>query len=325
MIISQTPLRISLFGGGTDFHPFYSQHGGAILGGAIDKYVYVIAKTRFDNDIYVNYSKKEIVHSPLHLQHELVRESLLMTKVSTGIEITTLADIPSQGSGLGSSSSVTVGLLNALYAYQRQQVTADHLALSACDIEISRLRKPIGRQDQYLAAFGALSLIEFTKHGDVIVNQLNLSPDCMRSLSSNLLLFYTNRTRKSSGILEAQTNNIPSCTPTLLRMKELAFIGKDLLLQGKYDDLGHLLHESWCLKKTLAPNISDPQIDHMYSLAMRSGAYGGKIAGAGGGGFLLLYCPKQSQDAVVASLSDYKQLTFQFRDCNAKIAFNIHN
>ena len=202
MIITQTPLRISFAGGGTDFPDYYRQDTGRVLSTAIDKYLFVIVKERFDNRIYVNYSQKEIVDRIDDLQHELVREAMRKTGVLDGVEITTLADIPSEGSGLGSSSSITVGLLNALYAYQGEQVPAERLAREACEIEIDILGKPIGVQDQYIAAYGGLRLFTFGSEGRVQADRVNMTDIMRRRLSNNLMLFFTNRTRRSSEILE---------------------------------------------------------------------------------------------------------------------------
>ena len=201
MIISQTPLRISFAGGGTDLASFYRHEEGWIISSAIDKYIFVIVKERFDNMIYINYSKKEIVDSVDEIEHDLVREAMRKTKVERGVEITTLADIPSSGSGLGSSSSVTVGLLNALYAFQGEQVTAERLAREACEIEIDILGKPIGKQDQYIAAFGGIRFFKFKPNEEVVFDKINLENSFKRKFGANLLLFFTGKTRSSDRIL----------------------------------------------------------------------------------------------------------------------------
>src|ERR671927_1169145 len=211
VIITQTPLRIGLVGGGTDLPDYYREYGGRVLNAAIDKYVYVIVKQRFDNDIYVNYSRKEIVSRVEDLEHELVREALNMSGIRGGVEITTLADIPSAGSGLGSSSSVTVGLLHALFAYQGKQVSAEELADRACTIEIDRCRKPIGKQDQYVAAFGGICDIRFGPGDRVSVDQLRLPSPVRRHIQSELLLFFTGVTRNANTILDEQSANIADC------------------------------------------------------------------------------------------------------------------
>jgi D-glycero-alpha-D-manno-heptose-7-phosphate kinase len=324
MVISQTPLRVSLLGGGTDFRDFYSQHGGAVLTMAIDKYIYVIVKDRFDDAIYVNYSKKEIVTRPADLQHELVREAMRRTGVTNGVEITTLADIPSEGSGLGSSSAVTVGLLNALYAHQNIQVPAAQLAREACEIEIELLGKPIGIQDQTIAAHGNLCFVEFQKSGQVAVEKLPVSPELKRDLASNILLFFTNRTRSANIILKEQRSNIADRTEELITLRNLAYRAKDAVLAGNIDEIGLLLDENWQLKKCLASGVSDDEIDSMYSAAIGAGAIGGKVAGAGGGGFLMVYCPKAKQDAVRNALRSYREMPISISRDGAKIAFNIN-
>lgn len=324
MVISQTPLRISLLGGGTDFRDFYLNHGGAVLTMAIDKYIYVIVKDRFDNDIYLNYSKKEIVQRPSDLKHDLVREAMLRSGVERGVEITTLADIPSEGSGLGSSSTVTVGVLNALYAHQNIQTPAAQLAREACEIEIDILGKPIGIQDQTIAAHGNLCFLEFLKSGEVKVEKVPVSAELKRNLASNILLFYTNRTRNANTILKEQRSNIDERTAELCTLRDLAYRAKEAVLAGNIDEIGLLLHENWLLKKRLASGVTDPEIDAMYFAGLSAGAIGGKVAGAGGGGFLMLYCPKAKQDAVRDALHGYRELPFSISRDGAKIAFNIN-
>jgi len=325
MIISQTPLRVSLLGGGTDFRDFFLKEGGAVLTLAINKYVYVILKERFDDMIYINYSKKEIVSSVFEIQHELVREAMRKTGISKGVEITTLSDVPSEGTGLGSSSSVTVGLLNAMYAYLGMQVPAERLAQEACEIEIDILNKPIGVQDQFIAAFGDLCFIEFHTDGNISITKVPLSIEAKRVLVSNLLLFYTNRTRKADTILKEQKANIADRKDELCRLRDLAYEGYQALLRGDFDRIGELLHENWLLKRRLASGVSDPQIEEMYETALRAGALGGKVAGAGGGGFLLVYCPREKQNAVRTALSQYRELPFMLSRDGSKIIFNINS
>lgn len=324
-MISQTPLRISLLGGGTDFFDFYSQHGGAVLSMAINKYIYVVVKDRFDDDIYVNYSKKEIVKRPDDLQHELVREAMRRTGVTRGVEITTLADIPSEGSGLGSSSTVTVGLLNALYAHQNIQISAAQLAQEACEIEIDILGKPIGIQDQTIAAHGNLCFLEFHMSGDVSVEKLSVSTEIKRALANNIMLFFTNRTRSANTILKEQQSNISVRTKELVAIRDLAYRGKEAIIRGNIDEIGLLLDENWKLKKSLATAVSDNEIDTMYSTAIDAGAIGGKVAGAGGGGFLMLYCPQENQVQVRKALSGFREFPISISRDGAKIAFNINN
>lgn len=324
MVISQTPLRVSLLGGGTDFPDFYRKHGGAVLTMAIDKYIYVVLKDRFDEDIYINYSKKEIVQTAESVRHDLVREAMKRSGVLKGIELTTLADIPSEGSGLGSSSSVTVGLLNALYSHRGLQVPADYLAKDAIDIEINILRKPIGVQDQVIAAHGNLCFVEFCQSGEIKVERLELSAEAKRKLVSNVLLFFTNRTRKADTILQEQSANIADRTEELCRLRDLAFEGREAVMSGDYDAVGRLMEKGWECKRKLANGISDPQIEEMFSAAMNAGALGAKVAGAGGGGFLLTYCPRERQTELRKALGGYRELPFMLARDGSKIIFNIN-
>jgi len=320
MIIVQTPLRISFVGGGTDFEDFYLQHGGAVLSTAIDKYVFVVVKERFDDLICVNYTQRERVEKVDELRHELVREAMKIAGVTGGIEITTLADVPAEGTGLGSSSSVTVGLLHAFYAYQGELKTAKELTEQACHIEIERLRKPIGRQDQYIAAYGGFRFITFSGNG-ISVETVALSTEQKRRLNGNLICFYTGITRKAEEILEEQKGNISSNFHVLQEMKQLVFEARDVLARGAFDEFGEILHAGWQIKKRLASKITNSHIDEMYETARKAGAIGGRITGAGGGGFLLLYCPKEKQDGVRRALK-LRELPFNFEQDGSKVIFN---
>lgn len=322
MIITQTPLRISFLGGGTDLIEFYSKENGIVLSTAIDKYLFVIINERFDDLIYVNYSKKEIVESVDQIQHELVREAMLMTGINSGVEITMLADIPSEGSGLGSSSSLLVGLLNALYSYKGEQVTAERLAREACEIEIQKCHKPIGKQDQYIAAYGGLCSIRFKPDDTVEVKKISI-PDRARLLFGNeLMLFFTGITRKSSEILTEQKSNTGNKFEELRKIKSLAEDTEDLFSNGKFDTLGSLLNENWIAKKNLASKIANSEIDLMYQKALEAGALGGKISGAGGGGFLLLHCKGENQNTVREALFNYKEMPFLLEKDGSKVIFN---
>jgi D-glycero-alpha-D-manno-heptose-7-phosphate kinase len=322
MIITQTPLRVSFFGGGTDFPAFYLSEGGAVLSSAIDKYIYVIIKKRFDDKIRVGYTRTEIVDRVDQIEHGLIREALHKTGITNGIEITTMGDIPSEGSGLGSSSTVTVGALNAMYAYQGEIASAQQLARDACKIEIDVLGKPIGKQDQYIAAYGGLRFIEFKKDGGISVEKMEISEKCRRELNTNFMLFFTGISRKSDSVLTEQTNNIAERAGILREIKALAYQARDELRLGHVDALGELLDESWCLKKQLAEPISNGTIDKMYLEAGKAGAIGGKLTGAGGGGFLLLYCPYMRQDAVRVALSSLQELPFRFEPEGSKVIVN---
>ena len=324
MIITQTPLRIGLLGGGTDLPDYYREHGGRVLNCAIDKYIYVIVKQRFDDDIYVNYSRKEIVSTIDDLEHELVREAMRMTGVVQGVEITTLADIPSAGgSGLGSSSAVTVGLLNALFAYQGHQVSAVELAERACTIELELCRKPIGKQDQYIAALGGIRDIRFGPGEAVVGEELGLSADERRALQHQVMLFYTGVTRDANTILAEQTANIAGTRPQLDLLRDLAGFAVDRLRSGDVDAIGPALRESWEAKRKLASGVSNDQIDEAVGRALDAGATGAKLTGAGGGGFLLVICPMERQRAVRQDLAYMRELPVKLDRLGSRGVLNV--
>jgi D-glycero-alpha-D-manno-heptose-7-phosphate kinase len=324
MIISQTPLRIGLLGGGTDLPGYYREHGGRVLNCALDKYVYVIVKQRFDDAIYVNYSKKEIVSRVDDLEHELVREAMHMAGVVNGVEITTLADIPSGGgSGLGSSSAVTVGLLQALFAYQGRQVSAEELAERACTIEIERCRKPIGKQDQYIAALGGIRDIRFGPGDEVVAQELGLSAAERRALQQQIMLFYTGVTRSADSILVEQRANIESTRPQLDLLRDLAGFAAERLRNGDVDAIGPAMRESWEAKRKLAPGVSNEDVDAAVSRALDAGASGAKLTGAGGGGFLLVICPPEHQRPVRESLNGMRELPVKLDRLGSRIVLNM--
>lgn len=325
MIISQTPLRISFAGGGTDFKDYYKNfNGGAVISTAIDKYVYVIIKKRFDKNIRIGYSITELVDKVDSIKHDLVREGLKRAKITGGVEISTMADIPATGSGLGSSSSVTVGLLNAMYAYQGILKTSEELAKEACEIEIDILKKPIGKQDQYIAAYGSLREIHFKEDGKVEVDEIRIPEGVKEKLNRNLLLFYTGKKRDSGTVLLEQKKNINSFFDTLNEMKAMVPKLKKTLQNGNLDEFGRLLHYGWEYKKSLASKITNSFIDKFYKKAIEAGALGGKVAGAGGGGFLLLYCPYEKQDKLRDAMKSLRELKFGFERDGSKIIFNIN-
>jgi len=322
VIITQTPLRISLFGGGTDFPAFFREEGGCVLTTAIDKYIFVTIKRRFDRLLRIGYTHTEMVDSVDEIQHELIRESLRTTGVADGIEITTMADIPSAGSGLGSSSAVTVGALHALYTYRGEIIPAERLAREACQIEIETLGKPIGVQDQYIAALGGLRFLEFKTDGSVAAERLDLDEETRRRLGASLLLFFTGVTRQSDTILTEQRSNIQDRRPILRQMKQLAIQARTDLVAGRLEDLGALLHEGWELKKRMASQVSNGSVDDLYLAARRAGALGGKLTGAGGGGFMVLVCPPDRHDSVRAALGHLQELPFGLEADGTKVIFN---
>lgn len=322
MIIVQAPLRISFLGGGTDFPDYYREEGGCVLSSAIDKYIFVTIKKRFDHLLRVGYTRTEVVERVADIQHELIRETLRKTGVHSGVEITTMGDIPSAGTGLGSSSTVAVGALHAMYTYRSELVTAEKLAREACEVEIDVLEKPIGVQDQYIAAYGGLRLFEFRPDGQICSDPIHLSTALRQRLNESLLLFFTGVTRKADTILTEQKRNIQDRRLILRRMKEMAYHARTELEAGNMDALGEWLHEGWELKKQMASQVSNDAIDEMYAAARKAGVLGGKITGAGGGGFLLLYCPPERRQAVRVALAALQELPFQLEQDGSKVIFN---
>jgi D-glycero-alpha-D-manno-heptose-7-phosphate kinase len=322
MLVVKTPLRISFFGGGTDFSGFYRQEEGCVLSSAIDKYIFVIVKRRFDAKIRLGYTQTEMVDRPAELKHDLAREAMLLTGVDRQIEILTMGDIASEGSGLGSSSTVAVGLLNALHTYRGDPQPLELLARQACDIEIERLGKPIGKQDQYIAAYGGLRFIRFLPDERVAVDKVDLPNGERQRLNQQLMLFYTNTTRRSEAVLTEQNANIGGRMEVLRGLKEMAYQGRALLEAGDFDVFGRLLHQGWQLKKQMASKISNDTIDDIYAAALNAGALGGKITGAGGGGFLLLYCPREKQYEVRDALHPLPELSFHLEPDGSKVIFD---
>ncbi len=322
MIITRTPLRISFAGGLTDFADFYTREDGLVVSAAIDKYIFIIINKRFDDRIYINYSKREAVDHPDEIEHDLIREALRLTGVNRGVEITTLTDIPSEGSGLGSSSSITVGLLNALHAYCGNPQSPERLAREACEIEIDRCGQPIGKQDQYIAAYGGLRGFTFTTDG-VHVERLDLADGDTERLSNSLMLFYTNKTRKAETVLREQKANMISKYALLKEIKSVAQNARDALIAGRIDSMGGLLDRGWTWKNRMSGLVSNVEIDSMYQKARDAGATGGKVCGAGGGGFLLLCCSGPDQPRVREALSDYRELPFNLEQGGTRVIFNM--
>lgn len=323
MIISRTPLRISFAGGGTDLSVFFQKEAGEVISAAIKKYMYVTVNKRFDDSIRLSYTKTEIVDKMKDLKHELIKEAMKLTGITKGIEITTIADIPAKGTGLGSSSSLTVGALNAFYAYQGQRIPTKLLAEEACKIEIDLLGEPIGKQDQYIAAYGGLKHFYFKTNGEVVVEPLLVSQDKIKRLQENLMMFYTKITRKSHSLLGRQKANIKNNFRELHSLKKLVPELKNCLEDDRkdLDEFGYILHKSWELKKRLTRGISNAIIDDYYQKALAAGAIGGKIMGAGGGGFLLLYCRKQNQKDVKKALSSLSCMPVELEAEGSRIIY----
>ncbi len=322
MIISQTPLRISFAGGGTDMKEFYSKKRGNVISATINKYVYVIIKKRYDNLIVLHYTHSEIVNSINEIKHDLLRESLLKVGINCGVEITTLADIPSEGSGLGSSSAITVGILNALYHFKGITVSNETLAAEACDIEINVLKKPIGKQDQYIASYGGLCRFGFNSDDSVDVYKYELSEQELLSVGSNLLLHFTNKTRSADAILFEQKSNIEILFNQLDKIGNLVNELHTSILTKDFLNIGDILKINWEIKKKLTSRTTNIDIDNIMNLAYSNGAIGCKIAGAGGGGFLLSYVPRDKQENFRKALSDYNELPFIIDKFGSRIVFN---
>ena len=292
MIISRTPLRISLGGGGTDLPSYYSHDGGFVLSAAIDKYLYIGVNRTFTDDYFIKYSQLERVADLDKIEHPIFREVLTLLNVDKSIEIVSMADIPA-GTGLGSSGSFTVGLIRALYAHRREHIGAGELAELACDIEINRLNEPVGKQDQYIASFGGLNCFEFRKDGSVDVEPLALSLSTLHDLELNLVLFFTGYSRSASGILKDQSDKSTAGDLEMRKnLDETQALGRQIKLvleQGSAEQFGYLMNEHWQRKRARSAGMSNPTIDELYELGMANGAVGGKLVGAGAGGFLMFY------------------------------------
>lgn len=321
MIISRTPFRVSFAGGGTDLEAYYKFDGGAVTSTAINKHMYVTVNQKFDDEIRVSYSKTEFADHVDDIKHELVREAMKMTGVTKGVEITTIAEVPSRGTGLGSSSSLTVGLLNALYAFKGQYKPRHVLAEQACQIEIDILGAPIGKQDQFIAAYGGLQHIQFKPDGRVTVDPIICSYEVKQRLEQNLLMFYTGLTRSSHDILDEQKSKSEKKKEDLDELKRLSKEVRNTLSRGEVEKVGEYLHQGWLKKRELASKISNPEIDRAYQAAIEAGAIGGKLLGAGGGGFILLYCEKKNQDKVRKALSQMKEMPFEMDPEGTKILY----
>lgn len=324
MIISRTPLRISFAGGGSDLAAFYENEPGAVVSTAIDKYIYINVNVKFDQRIRASYSITEMVDHVDELQHELIREALKLVKVEKGIEITSISDIPSRGTGMGSSSTYTVGLLNALHAFTGKYAGADRLARESCRIEIEKCGKPIGKQDQYIAAFGGLQFIQFNPDGSVFVDPVICRPETRSALQSRLLLLYTGMTRSADDVLSQQRANTLNDAATRAGLRSMVCMARkmrDALCADDLDCFGEMLHEAWMTKRELAQNITNPTIDDWYSRARKAGAVGGKLLGAGGGGFLLLYADPERHQSIRESLPELRPTSFRFEPQGSKIIY----
>jgi len=323
MIITRTPFRISFVGGGSDMEEFYKESQGAVLNATINQFMYIYSHNFFDEDkIRVRYSKIETVIDINKIKHPILREVLKKFRIKGALEISSNADVPAN-TGLGSSSSFAVGLLHNLYTKSGKNVTKDQLAAEACDIEINRLKEPIGKQDQYAASFGGLNVIKFNPSGSVNVEPIHSTKDTYQTLQKNLLMFYTGIQRKTSSILNEQKKNIHSKGKfsALKKMVQLVWNLRDALHQGNLDEFGNLLHQNWQLKKQLTSKISNQLINKIYDKGLKNGAIGGKLLGAGGGGFVLFYCDERNHERLRRAMKNLRELKFKFDNEGSKLLY----
>jgi D-glycero-alpha-D-manno-heptose-7-phosphate kinase len=328
MIITRTPFRLTLGGGGTDLPSFYREHGGFILAVAIDKYMYLSVNTPIvDDKIRVRYAQSELVDCTDQVQHTLAREALRHFNIAQGIEIVSLADIPA-GTGLGSSSAYLVGLLNAMHALTQNPVGPERLAEEACHIELDLLKKPIGKQDQYMAALGGLTVLDIARDGNVHVTRVGLDGEILEALENNILMFYTHDMRDATAILSKQDSaakrNDRTVVSSLQEIKEIGTEIYSAIVAGRLRRFGELIDVHWQLKKRLSESITNPHIDVLYELAKRNGAIGGKISGAGGGGFLMFYCEEgKAQLREAMRRAGLRELNFRFDFEGSKVVFDV--
>ena len=325
-VLTRTPLRVSFAGGGTDLAAFYEMSEyGAVLSTAINKYIYVTVKRHsdvFNEPIRVNYSKSEQVHRVEEIENNIARECLRFLEIDPPIYISIVGDLPAS-TGLGGSSSFAVGLLSALHAFRGEKISAGQLAEEACHIEIEVLKEPIGKQDQYAAAFGGLNLLRFKPGGDVTVEPIRLRNGTLSALFGQILMFWTGHQRDASSVLTEQKKNTSQKSESLFKMREQARQLQSLLSNGHLDcaELGHILDEGWELKRCLASTISTGDIDRWYQLARKAGALGGKLCGAGGGGFLLFLVPPPRQQQVRQAMSGLKEISVEAEVHGSRILF----
>jgi D-glycero-alpha-D-manno-heptose-7-phosphate kinase len=314
MVISKAPVRLSMGGGGTDLQSYYEKYGGFLLSTSINKFVYILVNKRFQNDIRLSYSETEIVNNVKEIRHNIFREGLKYVGINRQIELVSIADVTSN-CGLGTSSAFTVALLNGLYAYKRNYISLEKLAEDACHIEIDILKEPIGKQDQYASAIGGFNAYKFNKDGTVEIEPIKMKEEQIMELQSNLFLFYLNKNRSASSILSVQNekskNDDIDTIERLHKIKDIGIYTKKILEQGKINELGEIMHNHWITKKGLSKNITDSCIDEIYEYALKNGATGGKVVGAGGGGFLLLYCYKD-KSKMIDSLKKFNLTPFWF-------------
>ncbi len=322
MIITRTPFRISFAGGGSDLPAFYRREQGAVLSTSIDKYMYIVIHPLFNgNNVLLKYSQTEMVNQLSDIAHPIFREALSMYNL-TGVDINSIADIPA-GTGMGSSSSFTVGLLNAIRAYLGKYTSAEKLASLACHIELERVGSPIGKQDQYAAAYGGLNFITFNQDESVKVEKVIMSPQIRSQLDENLILIYIGGKHTANDILKSQSSAISNEDKFNMqkRMVKLAYSLREALQDNNLDDFGSILNEGWLLKRSLVKGISNNDIDDIYKKGIEAGALGGKLLGAGGAGFILFYCPKDRQDSFRKKMKDFTETPFSFEYQGSQVIY----
>jgi D-glycero-alpha-D-manno-heptose-7-phosphate kinase len=317
MIITRSPLRVTLGGGGTDLPSYYESYGGFLIAAAIDRYVYITIHDTFQQEFIIKYSRLERVNSISAIEHPIIRESLKLTAIDENgsLEVTSMADIPA-GTGLGSSGSFTTALLKALHAHQRNLIHPQELAEQACDIEINRLGEPVGKQDQYIAAFGGITCFEFLSDGKVRAWPLRITEEMRYNLEDNLLLFFTGYSRSASTVLKEQNDRSKTMDPDMLAnlhfVKELAVESQQALEAGNLKEFARLMNVHWQNKKKRSGNMSNSHINDLYDVAMANGALGGKLIGAGGGGFLMFYSEEKTKLRHVMREQGLKEVRFKF-------------
>jgi D-glycero-alpha-D-manno-heptose-7-phosphate kinase len=324
MIVSRTPLRMSFVGGGSDLPSYYRKKRGAVLSTTVDKYVYVTLNKKFDNNIRLSYSITENVSDIKYIQHPIVRNTLELLQMKSGLEITSISDIPSSGSGLGSSSSFTIAVLHALYEFKREIISKEELGRLASHIEIDLCGDRIGKQDQYAAAFGGLNLIEFNEDDTVVVNPVNCKLETIKKIQESIIVFYTGQTRSASTLLREQSENmnLTSKRELMSNMVSLAYKMKDLLENDDIRLFGELLDQNWQLKRQMSSCISNTKIDNWYKKGISAGAIGGKLLGAGNGGFIMFFAPKENHGEIEKAMSDLRRVPFAFDTEGSKILFS---
>jgi D-glycero-alpha-D-manno-heptose-7-phosphate kinase len=324
MIFVRAPLRMSFVGGGSDLPSFYRRNGGAVLSTSINKYVYVAVNKKFDNDIRLSYSVTENIKKISQIKHPIVRHALNLLDIKNGIEISSISDIPSHGTGLGSSSTFAVALLHALYAFKGINVSKEELGILSSHIEIDLCGEKIGKQDQYAAAYGGINLIEFNEDDTVNILPIKCKKETIKKIEESIIVFYTGRTRSASAILIKQSENMKEKDKIemMSKMVSLSYDMKNLIENDDIEPIGELLDHNWQLKRHMSEGISDSQIDSWYKRGIGAGASGGKLLGAGNGGFIMFFAPKNKHHKIENALNELERIYFSFENNGSKILYN---